>query len=133
VSVILAVSTLGLILIVLGGVMAVLFLGGLVATARRRRIEAARLRELVDQANAALAEAHAQDKGWQRETMEAAARGVFEERHPGVPIEQLHLVQVVDRPGIESDLAVFHIHGGGRVETITLGRHDGAWVPAERV
>jgi hypothetical protein len=131
--VILAVSTLGIILIALGAVLVLLFLGGLVANARRRRGEAARLKQQVDEANAALAAAHAADKGWDRASMEAAARDVFEQRHKGAAMEQMHLVQVVDRPGTESDLAVFHVHGAGRVETITLGRHADAWVPAERV
>jgi cell division protein FtsL len=133
VTVIIAASTLGIVLIVVGALILLLFIGGLIATARRSRAEAARFRELIDKANAALAEAHAQDKGWDRATLEAAARRVFEERHAGVPIEEMHLVQVVDRPGTESDLAVFHIHGAGRVETITLGRRDDAWVPADQV
>jgi hypothetical protein len=133
VTVILAVSTLGIVLIALGAVMLLLFLGGLIATARRRRAEAARFREQVDKANAELAAARAQDKGWDRATLEAAARRIFEQRHPDVPIGELHLVQVVDRPGTESDLAVFHIHGAGRVETVTLGRQGDEWVPAERV
>lgn len=130
---ILAVSTLAIVLIVVAAVVLLLFVGGLVATARKHRAEAKRLRAQIEEANTALAEAHAQDKGWERESLEAGARSVFEARHPGAPIEQLHLVQVVDRPGTESDLAVFHVHGAGRLETITLGRHGDAWVPAEEV
>ena len=130
---ILAISVLGIVLIALGALIVLLFVGGLIANARRRRAEAGRLRRQIEEANAALADAHAQDKGWERDALERGARAAFEARHPGTPIEGLHLVQVVDRPGIESDLAVFHVHGGGRVETITLGRRDGAWVPADQV
>jgi len=131
--VILAASTLGIILIALAALIVLLFAGGLVANARRRHHDAARLKQQVDEANAALAEAHAADKGWDRAAMEAAARDVFEQRHAGSAIKELHLVQVVDRPGTEADLAVFHVHGAGRLETITLGRQNDAWVPAERV
>jgi hypothetical protein len=131
--VILAASTLGVILIALAALMLLLFLGGLVANARRRRADSARLKQQIDEANAALAQAHAADKGWDRAAMEAAARDVFDQRHAGSAIKELHLVQVVDRPGTEADLAVFHVHGAGRLETITLGRQDDAWVPAERV
>ena len=130
---ILAASTLGIILIVLGALIVLLFCGGLIANARKRRADARRLHAQIEEANAALAQAHAQDKGWHRDALEQGARAVFEARHPGSPIEQLHLVQVVDRPGTESDLAVFHVHGAGRLETITRGRHDDAWVPAEDV
>jgi hypothetical protein len=131
--VILAVSTLGIVLIAVAALLLVLFVGGMVANARRHRAEAGRLHAQIEEANAALAQAHAGDKGWERGGLEAAARAVFEERHPGAAIEQLNLVQVIDRPGTESDLAVFHVHGAGRVETITLGRQGEAWVPAERV
>jgi hypothetical protein len=131
--VILAVSTLAIVLIAVGAVLLFLFVGGLIANTLRRRADAKRLRAQIDEANRALAEAHAQDKGWERASLEAGARSVFEARHPGAAIEHLHLVQVVDRPGTESDLAVFHVHGAGRLETITLGRRDDAWVPAEEV
>jgi nitrogen fixation protein FixH len=106
-----------------------LFLGGFVATNRRRDALQERLKAEIEAADAALAEARATDRGWERETIEAAARGAFAERHPDRPVDQLQLVRVVDRPGTESDQAVFRVvTADGGEETLTLGRRDGAWV-----
>jgi hypothetical protein len=125
-------SVLAIVLIVVGALLLVLFLGGLVAAGRRRRAGAARLQADLAAADAALAQARAQDKGWERETIEAAAREAFAARHPGVEPKHVHLVQVVDRPGTDADLAVFRvISGHGHEETITLGRRDGAWISAD--
>src|SRR3546814_4595754 len=59
-------------------------------------------------ANEALADAHAADKGWKRATIEKAARDAFARAHKGVKIDALHLVQVIDKPGVDADEAVFH-------------------------
>jgi hypothetical protein len=126
------VSTLAVILVVLGVLIVLLFAGGLVANARYRRVQEQRLRAEIEAANEALADAHALDKGWDLATMQAAAREAFAARHPGAQATELHLVQVVDKPGTDEDLAVFRaVTPDGRHETVTLGRRDGAWVPAE--
>jgi uncharacterized membrane protein YccC len=110
------------ILVVLG---VVLFLGGLVASGRRRDAMAQRLHEQVEAADAALADARAQDRGWERATIEAAARAAIAPKEP----RELHLVQVVDQPGTDADQAVFRVVGtDGAESTLTLGRRDGAWV-----
>jgi hypothetical protein len=110
------------ILVVLG---VVLFLGGLVASGRRRDAMAQRLHEQVEAADAALADARAQDRGWERATIEAAARAAIAPKEP----RELHLVQVVDQPGTDADQAVFRVVGtDGAESTVTLGRRDGAWV-----
>jgi uncharacterized membrane protein YccC len=110
------------ILVVLG---VVLFLGGLVASGRRRDAMAQRLHEQVEAADAALADARAQDRGWERATIEAAARAALAPKEP----RELHLVQVVDQPGTDADQAVFRVVGtDGAESTVTLGRRDGAWV-----
>ena len=118
-------DTLGIVLLVLLVVLLVLFAGGYVANARRRRAEAARLHELTQEADQRLAEAHAEDKGWERATLEAAARDAFAGRNGGVAPRALQLVQVVDRPGTDEDEAVFEADG----ERLVLGRRDGTWVP----
>jgi hypothetical protein len=128
------VSALAIILIVLAVLIVLLFAGGLVANARYRRGMEARLRREIDAANEALADAHALDKGWELATMEAAAREAFARRHPGTEIRELHLVQVVDKPGTDEDLAVFRVStADGHVEHITLGRRDSVWLAAEAV
>jgi Na+-transporting NADH:ubiquinone oxidoreductase subunit NqrC len=126
------VSTLAIVLVVLGVLIILLFVGGLVANARYGRVQEQRLRAEIDAANEALADAHALDKGWELATMQAAAREAIVARNPGAQVAELHLVQVVDKPGTEEDLAVFRaITADGRHEAVTLGRREGAWVPAE--
>lgn len=107
-----------------------LFVGGLIATGRRRQVLQKRLAASIEAADAALAQARASDRGWDRAVIEAAARDAFAARHGGKAPGGLHLVQVVDKPGTDADQAVFRaVVDMGRDETITLGRRDGAWVP----
>lgn len=125
----LALAVLPIVLIALGALLLVLFLGGLVANARRRAVLRERLRKELEAADAALATARAQDRGWDRAIMESVARTAIEERHAAAAIHALHLVQVVDRPGTDEDQAVFRVQlADGRQESLTLGRRDGRWV-----
>jgi hypothetical protein len=115
---------------VIVGVLVVLailfFLGGLYANSRRRQVLDARLRTQIEAADAALADARAQDRGWERDNLEAAVRAAVAPKD----VAALHLVQVVDKPGTEADQAVFRVvDGHGDVSHVTLGRRDGAWVP----
>ena len=120
---VLAVSTLGIVLIVLGVLVLVLFLGGLFAAARRQQAQEGHLKQQLEQANSELALAHAQDKGWDRATLEAAAREAA-----GGPVEELDLVQVEDHPGTDQDRAVFRVVSAGQERRLSLGRRDGVWV-----
>jgi hypothetical protein len=110
-----------LVLVLLG---AALFAGGMLANRRRRSASEGHLRSQLDEVNRQLALAHAQDKGWERSTLEAAAREAWD----GAPVEELTLIQVIDRPGTDEDHAVFRVHAGGRDAELTLGRREGAWV-----
>ncbi|MDX6731448.1 MAG: hypothetical protein QOC54_1396, partial [Baekduia sp.] len=84
-----------------------------------------RLGAQIAAADAALADARAEDRGWDRATIEAAARAAIAPREA----RELQLVQVLDRPGTDADQAVFHVVGAdGQESTVTLGRRDGAWV-----
>jgi hypothetical protein len=121
------VSALAIVLVLVGLVLIALIAGGLVATARRRQAEGHRLIADVEAADRALAAAHAEDKGWERGRLEAAARAAFAETGQG-PIEALHLVQVVDRPGTQDDEAVFRVVTSGGPQPLRLLRRDGAWV-----
>jgi hypothetical protein len=87
----------------------VLFVGGLVITGRRRDALGSQLRDRIEAADAALADARAQDKGWERTTIEAAARAAV----APAEVRELQLVQVVDRPGTEDDEAVFRVVTAG--------------------
>jgi hypothetical protein len=119
----LEVVLLALVLLVLA-----LIAGGLAVNARRYRAEARTLGAAVLAADQALATAHAEDKGWDRATMEAAARDAFASTRPRDPIRELHLVQVVDRPGTEEDEAVFRVVTPDGEHDVRLGRREGAWV-----
>jgi Tfp pilus assembly protein PilX len=120
---------LGLVVGFLVVLLILLFIGGLIASGRRRQVLRERLAARIEEADAALAQARASDRGWEREVIEAAAREAFAARHGGKAPDDLHLVQVVDKPGTDADQAVFRaVVDLGRDDTITLGRRDGAWV-----
>src|SRR5215216_7659615 len=86
----------------------ILAVGG--AIARRRQLAATRGRfdANLAQVNRDLAAAHAEDRGWAREGLEAAARGAYVAERGAEPAA-LTLVQIVDRPGTDDDKAVFRI------------------------
>jgi hypothetical protein len=106
----------------------VLAAGG--AYARRRQLErgSERFEQHLARVNEELAAAHAVDRGWAREGLEAAARAAYAAERGGAEPEELTLVQVIDRPGTDDDKAVFRIPAGGREERLTLGREGGEWV-----
>ena len=108
-------------------VLVVLVGGGMIARWMWLRRNEARFRARLEQANHDLAEAAAQDRGWDRENLEAAARRFCAE-HRGDEPSELLLVEVLDRPGTDEDLAVFHVVTEGRRETLTLGRSEGEWM-----
>lgn len=101
----LAVSTLAVILIAVGGVLLFLFLGGLVLSLRRqRRVGTAQARHIAE-ADRALERARATDRGWDREALERAARAAIAAERPGWSYDDLQLVLVDDRPGVREDRA----------------------------
>jgi type II secretory pathway pseudopilin PulG len=116
-------SVLAIVLIVLGLLVLLLAAGGAVANGRRRAAEAEALHAQAQEADHQLAEAHAADNGWDRGTMEAAARRVFAGRN-GVQPGRVTLIQVVDKPGTEDDEAVFDADG----DEVRLGRRGDDWV-----
>ena len=117
-----------IVLAVILAIVVILALGG--AYARRRQLEASRGRFDVHLAriNEDLAAAHAQDRGWARDGLEAAALAAYSSERGGTEPEELTLVQIVDRPGTDDDKAVFRVASGGREERLTLGRQSGDWV-----
>ena len=129
----LAISTLAIVLIAVGAVIALFLVLGFVATRARDRREAGSWEDAVRSADAALAQAAASDRGWHRDSMEAAARTALEEHRPGWRYADLHLVLVDDRPGIDEDRAQFVAVGdGGDEATVVLSRQGDRW-SAERV
>jgi hypothetical protein len=104
-------------------VLAVLAVAGFFA----RRAQLARSRPAfersLDEVNRDLATAAAQDRGWDRATLEDAARRIYASERGGEPPDLL-LVEVRDRPGTDQDQAVFRCGDAH----LTLGRRDGEWV-----
>jgi hypothetical protein len=124
-------STLAIVLIALGVVVVVFFIGGLLALRARGRREAATFAEHVQAADLALEHARALDKGWHRDTMESAAREAVAQARPGWSYDDLHLVLVDDRPGTEEDKAHFVAMAPDDQLRVILARDGDSWVLSE--
>lgn len=120
-------STLEIVVVVVAVLLVLLFIGGMIAAGRRAKAMDGQLQTRLAAANAALAEAHAADKGWKRATIDKAARDAFTKTNEGITIDALHLVQVIDRPGVDADEAVFHVVTGDQTRVIKLDRSGGKW------
>ena len=118
---------------ILVAVLVVLAVGGAIATRRRMEASSAGFTDHLEQANVDLATAHAADRGWNPEGLERAARAALAERHPELEVESLTLVEVVDRPGVEEDVARYRVRrqGGGEL-SVTMVRRPHGWA-AERI
>jgi type II secretory pathway pseudopilin PulG len=124
-------STVAIVLIVVGALLLILFLGGFVAARRRaNRPEAA---EHVRAADRALEQARASDRGWDRALLEQAARGALEDHRPGSSWDTVELVLVDDRPGKADDAAHLRGHGPDGTALVVLARDEGGDWYAERV
>ena len=125
-------SVLAIILIVIVVVLVLVFVGG-IAAARRRAVQTAPedARDLAE-ADHALEQARASDKGWDRAVMEDVARQALLREHPDVTFDRLELVLVDDRPGVMEDRAHFEACTGDRRVPVVLSRGDSGW-SAERV
>jgi type II secretory pathway pseudopilin PulG len=119
-----ALETIVLIIVV---VLALLVAGGLIASDRRAKAGRGELRRRLREADRALADARAQDRGWERSVMEAAVREAFAQRSPAEP-QELLLLQVLDRPGIDDDEAIFRVVTDAGAEDVHLVRRAGDWV-----
>jgi hypothetical protein len=117
---------------VAAAIVGLVLLGGLVAVRRRDRVQEGSWERHVVDADRALQEARAADRGWDPALLEQAARAALAERRPGWSYSDLHLVLVDDRPGVDEDRAHFVAVGPGDEVRVVLGRREGTWV-AEQV
>jgi hypothetical protein len=121
-------SALAIVLIVVGVILVLLFIGGLVV-ARRRTIEREPDRAAsLAAADRALEAARAADKGWERVLLEEAARKILAEERAGWHYDRLDLVLVDDRPGVTEDIAHFLATGPDAELRIVLTRQNGGWL-----
>ena len=118
---------LAILIVVFALLVVALFVLGLLGAKRRSEATEETFHKNLEHANAALAEARAQDRGWERATIEAAARRAHEQRNPGANISELHLVQVVDRPGTDEDQARFRVVDDHGEHDVLLGRTGDQW------
>jgi LPXTG-motif cell wall-anchored protein len=125
-------STVAIVLIVLGALLLLALLGGYLATRRREELQSGDFDRHVREADQALEVARSADKGWDRAVMERAARSAAQEAHPDASFDELHLVLVDDRPGVEEDRAHFVAVGPAAQARVVLTRRGETWV-AERV
>ena len=125
-------STFATIVLIAIAVVVLLVVTGLLASRRRDEGHAADYRRHLLEADEALERAKAVDKGWDRETLDAAAREAIERARPGWPYDELHLVLVDDRDGMADDRAHLVAVGSGGDTRVILARHDGVWI-AENV
>ena len=123
-------SVLAIVIIIVVGVLVLLIVGGVVANARRTRDEAGDMRATLREADHALALARAEDRGWERSALEAAARDAFAARSP-VDVRELLLLKVIDRPGTEDDQALFRVITDVGSEELLLARHGDDWRAAD--
>jgi hypothetical protein len=105
----------------------VFFVGGLVYS--RRRLRDPGLERGIRDADQALEQARANDRGWDRELLERAARDALAKGRPEFEVGRLHLVLVDDRPGVEEDrahmLAVGH---RGEARVVLTRDTAGEWI-----
>jgi hypothetical protein len=120
------VSTVAIIAIVLGALLVLLLIGGYVIS--RRRIDSPAWERHVAEADAALEQARASDRGWDRALLEQAARDALGRERPDFGYDNLHLVLVDDRPGVDRDTAHMMAAGDGGECRVVLGRDaSGVW------
>jgi hypothetical protein len=116
-----------ILLIAVAVVVGLFFVGGLLGARRRTHDQAGDLDRHIAEADRALEQARAADRGWDRAAMEQAARQAAEQARPGFVPERLDLVLVDDRPGMTEDTAHFVASGGGEQVRVVLARSEAGW------
>ena len=126
------VSTLAVVLVVLGVLILLLLAGGVAGARRRSRLHGPALEHALAEADRALEQARAADKGWDRTVLEAVCRKALEAERPELRYERLELILVDDPPGVDHDRAHFVATGSEGVARVILARREEGWA-AERV
>lgn len=120
-------DALAIVLIAAAVVIAVLLAAGFLATSRRAAAGAGDYARHVAEADHALEEARAADRGWDREILEQTARSALEVQRPDFSYDELHLVLVDDRPGVVEDRAHFAAVGREGETRLVLVRGTDGW------
>ncbi|MGI8596220.1 MAG: hypothetical protein ACR2LY_02915 [Thermoleophilaceae bacterium] len=115
------------VLLVVAAVLILFFVGGMIGARRHYATGGADWRRHVSEADRALEEARAADRGWDREHLEAAARIALHSERTEHGYEDLHLVLVDDRPGVEEDRAEMMATGPAGTVLLRLARRSSGW------
>jgi hypothetical protein len=121
-------STVAIIVVTVLAVVLLLLVGGILGARRRDRRRQPRYEENVAEADRALEDARATDRGWNRVLLEGAAREGLERERPEFEYEDLFLVLVDDRPGTEEDRAHFMATGARGEVRLILAREGDDWI-----
>ena len=120
-------SVFAIVLIVLVVIVALFFVGGLVYS--RRRLNDPDLQRHIASADQELEAARASDRGWDRALLDEAARAALAQERPEFQVQDMHLVLVDDRPGVEEDRAHMLARGGRDHARVVLARNPaGEWM-----
>lgn len=120
-------STVAIVLIVLAVVLILFFIGGLVVA--RRRAQSPDYDRHLAEADRALEQARAEDRGWDRTLLEDATRKAVAADRPDFRVDAIDLVLVEDRPGVTEDRAHLVARGEGGDARVVLTRQEaGDWV-----
>ena len=120
-------TTLAIVLLAIGGALALMFVGGLIYSIRRRQANRAAITDHIAEADRALERARAADRGWDRARLDEAARAALRSERPGVSYEELRLVLVDDRPGVSEDRAHLLADSETGKVRIVLRRRGDEW------
>ncbi len=128
-----SVSVLAIAAVVLGVAVVALFIGGYLARRRHDRRYAGTYARNLEEADSALETARAEDRGWDRELLEQAARRALEDARPGWEPQRFEIVLVDDRPGVTEDRAHLVAMDADERIRIVLSRHEGGHWSAQVV
>jgi hypothetical protein len=127
------VDALAIAAVVLGVAVVGLFVGGYLARRRHDRRYAGTYARNLEEADSALETARAEDRGWDRQVLEQAARRALDDSRPGWEPERFEIVLVDDRPGVTEDRAHLVALTGDERVRIVLHRHEGGHWSAQVV
>ena len=124
-------STLAIILIAVGAVVLLLLIAGYAVV--RRRFQHDDVAAKISDADRALEQARAADRGWDRSLLEQACQAALRSQRPDLEYDAIQLVLVDDRPGVSDDRAHLVATGPAGSARVVLGRREGGDWTVERV
>jgi cbb3-type cytochrome oxidase subunit 3 len=123
----LCLSTLAIVLVAVGGVLLLLFLGGLLYTLAHERRTRARDARQIAEADRAFETARAADRGWDRDHLERVAQEALAAERPEFHYDSLAIVLVDDEPGVVEDRCHLVARSRDGDVRVVLCRDESGW------